>query len=99
MRAQRLVHLASVEEISTFFRLPIPVKDNFPGFYLDTGLGEKVEKRSSRSVIQLGNYLDEQSPKPTPAVFDSQQLAKHGLIVGVPGSGKTTAMFNILYQL
>ena len=99
MRAQRLVHLASVEEIATFFRLPIPVKDNFPGFTLDTGLGERSGKKPPRSMIQLGNYLDEYSSKPVPAAFDSQQLAKHGLIVGVPGSGKTTAMFNILYQL
>lgn len=99
MRAQRLVHLASVEEIATFFRIPIPIKDNFPGFRLDTGLGEQGRKKKARSIIRLGNYLDLQSADPAPAEFDSQQLAKHGLIVGVPGSGKTTAMFNILYQL
>lgn len=99
LRAQRLFHLASVEEIATFFRIPIPVRDNFPGFRLDTGLGEVKNKKKARSVIRLGSYLDDQSAEPTPAEFDSQQMAKHGLIVGVPGSGKTTAMFNILYQL
>lgn len=99
MRAQRLLHLVSLEEIATFFRIPIPIKDNFPGFRLDTGLGGPGKKKKERSIIKLGNYLDLASASPEPAEFDSQQLAKHGLIVGVPGSGKTTAMFNILYQL
>lgn len=99
MRAQRLSRMVSVEEIATFFRIPIPVKNNFPGFVLDTGLGERSGRRAPRSLIRLGSYLDVQSPNPVPAEFDSQQLAKHGLIVGVPGSGKTTAMFNILNQL
>lgn len=98
-RAQRLPRLVSLEEIATFFRLPIPIKDNFPGFRLDTGLGENGKQKKPRSIIKLGNYLDTPSEKSVPAEFDSQQLAKHGLIVGVPGSGKTTAMFNILYQL
>lgn len=99
MRAQRLSHMVSAEEIATFFRIPIPVKSNFPGFSLDTGLGERGPRKAPRSVIRLGSYLDVQSAEPVPAEFDSQQLAKHGLIVGVPGSGKTTAMFNILHQL
>lgn len=99
MRAQRLFRMASVEEISTFFRIPIPIKDNFPGFILDTGLGEPEKKKKTQGTIKLGNYLDVSSVQPIPAEFDRQQLAKHGLIVGVPGSGKTTAMFNILYQL
>ncbi len=99
MRAQRLSRMVSAEEIATFFRIPIPVKNNFPGFVLDTGLGERPGHKAPRSTICLGTYLDVQSSDPIPAEFDSQQLAKHGLIVGVPGSGKTTAMFNILSQL
>ena len=99
MRAQRISHLACVEEIATFFRIPIPVTNNFPGFSLDTGLGRRAPSKPPRSIIELGSYLDVQSIDSAPAQFDSQQLAKHGLIVGVPGSGKTTAMFNILYQL
>lgn len=99
MRAQRLCRLVSAEEIATFFRIPIPIKNNFPGFSLDTGLGEKAGHGPLRDTIRLGSYLDVQSTEPVPAEFDKQQLAKHGLIVGVPGSGKTTAMFNILHQL
>ena len=98
LRAQRLHRLCSAEEIGSFFRIPIPTKSGFPGFLLDTGLGSVRKKTGSRSKILLGNYLDEGDGK-TPASFETQQLAKHGLLVGVPGSGKTTAMFNILDQL
>lgn len=99
MRAQRLNRLVSLEEIANFFRFPIPNKPGFPGFGLDTGLGDFSHKKKARSIIRLGNYLDDNSGNTSAATFDSQQLAKHGLIVGVPGSGKTTAMFNILDQL
>lgn len=99
MRAQRFCRLNSLEEIANFFRIPIPIKPGFPGFMLDTGLDDFSNKKKARSIIRLGNYLDENSNKDIPAQFDSQQFAKHGLIVGVPGSGKTTAMFNILFQL
>ena len=97
-RAQRLSRLNSLEEISNFFRLPIPIKPGFPGFLYDTGLGVSESTKKERSIIRVGNYLDVEQTDNS-AQFDSQQLAKHGLIVGVPGSGKTTAMFNILYQL
>lgn len=97
-RAQRLNRLASVEEISNFFRIPIPIKPNFPGFSLDTGFGMKKKNVSNERIV-LGNYLDIPGVDSQKSEFDIQQLAKHALIVGVPGSGKTTAMFNILYQL
>lgn len=98
-RAQRLSRMGSVEEIANFFRLPIPVRPGFPGFNLDTGLDTFSGKKKARSIIKVGGYLDESGSSNLNAQFDSQQFAKHGLIVGVPGSGKTTAMFNILYQL
>lgn len=98
-RAQRLNRLNSLEEVANFFRVPIPVKPGFPGFGYDTGLASFVSAKKARSTIRLGDYLDENCADRPAATFDSQQLAKHGLIVGVPGSGKTTAMFNILHQL
>lgn len=99
VRAQRLIRLVSLEEISSFFRVPIPIKPVFPGFRRDSGLGSDGGKREAKHSIRLGDYLDDASGTNLPAAFNVQQLAKHGLIVGVPGSGKTTAMFNILYQL
>lgn len=98
-RAQRFNRLCSLEEISNFFRIPIPKQTGFPGFRLDTGLRDFSTRKAIKNEIRLGNYLDDSSGVDLPASFDAQQFAKHGLIVGVPGSGKTTAMFNILYQL
>ena len=97
-RAQRLSRLNSEDEVCNFFRIPTPIKAGFPGFDFDTGLDGNKGSKEYLSKIKLGSYLDDAN-KHEDAVFDSQQLAKHGLIVGVPGSGKTTAMFNILYQL
>lgn len=98
-RAQRFNRLVSLEEISSFFRIPIPQKVGFPGFEIDTGLRIISTKKNDKNQIELGNYLDDSSGVDLPASLNIQQFAKHGLIVGVPGSGKTTAMFNILYQL
>lgn len=98
-RAQRLCRMVSVEEASNFFRLPIPVQSSFPGFEYDTGLGGHIGAKNTGLSIRIGTYLDEHGMDKPEAGFAVQQLAKHGLIVGVPGSGKTTAMFNILYQL
>ncbi|MBR3314084.1 MAG: ATP-binding protein [Atopobiaceae bacterium] len=97
-RAQRLPRLVSVEEASNFFRIPIPVQAGFPGFGLDTGLGDSPARKAVASPLSVGTYLDVAGGADT-ASFDVQQFAKHGLIVGVPGSGKTTAMFSILHQL
>ena len=54
---------------------------------------------SSVSHISLGTLDDDSSKSLRTAEFDREVLAKHGLIVGVPGSGKTTAVFSILHQL
>lgn len=98
-RAQRLNRLYSAEEISHLFRIPLSIESHFPGFHLDTGLGTSGNKRKAHLAIEIGNYIDEGISSDNKAEFSAQQLAKHALIVGVPGSGKTTAMFNILHQL
>lgn len=99
-RAQRLNRLNSIEEISNFFRIPMPIKSSFPGFGYDTGIAHDEIKTGNKETffITLGSY-NENKFDSSFAKLDIQNLAKHGLIVGVPGSGKTTAMFNILYQL
>lgn len=97
-RAQRLSRLVSVEEAGNFFRIPMPQQSGFPGFGLDTGLGASPRSRHSSFELDMGHYLDVAGVDDH-AEFSAQQLAKHGLIVGVPGSGKTTAMFSILHQL
>lgn len=102
LRAQRLHRLADLDEISGFWRFPMPVRAGFPGFELDTGLERRFERESERrapQLISLGTLADDPAQARLAATFDREGLTKHGLIVGVPGSGKTTAMFSILYQL
>jgi hypothetical protein len=100
LAAQRLHRLADVDEIAGFFRLPIPMTDTFPGFPLDTGL-EPPPPPPPPTVrrISLGTLDDDTRREHLSAEFDREALTKHGLIVGVPGSGKTTAVFSILHQL
>jgi len=100
-RAQRFHRLADIDEISSFWRIPIPAQAGFPGFPLDVGyhyLDEDAEGTKAH-FIQLGKFTDESTGTRPPAIFDREGLNRHGLVVGVPGSGKTTAMFSILHQL
>ena len=100
-RAQRLHRLVDIDELASFWRFPIPIQAGFPGFEIDTGLGssEIKGKRCPPKQMDLGILTDDPTQAPILAAFDREQLTMHGLIVGMPGSGKTTAMFNILYQL
>ncbi|MBR3358876.1 MAG: ATP-binding protein [Solobacterium sp.] len=98
-RAQRMNRLCSLEELSDFMRIPIPIRPGFPGFGFDTGISVTSPRAKTDNSIVIGKYMDIAGEDQIKAEFNVQQFAKHGLIVGVPGSGKTTAMFNILYQL
>ena len=49
--------------------------------------------------IWLGNFAEDGSFTQKPAKIGLKDLTKHCLIVGMPGSGKTTLCFSILRQL
>lgn len=99
-RVQRIHRMADVEEIASFWRFPIPVRPGFPGFELDTGtIIDGPPQSGQKAKIYLGTYTDTAARNDLRAEFDREGLVKHGLIVGVPGSGKTTAVFNMLHQL
>lgn len=99
-RAQRLHRIADIDEIASFWRFPIPVRSGYPGFELDIGdAGGHYGRRDAASKLSLGTFTDDTAKAGISAEFDLQGLAKHGLVVGVPGSGKTTTMFNLLHQL
>lgn len=99
-RAQRLSRLIDSEELAGTFRLPIASTDHFPGFPLDRGTGGQGSAGGrSQHLINLGTFVDDAGKGEARATFDREELCKHGVVIGVPGSGKTTAIFNILSQL
>lgn len=98
-RAQRLHRLADLDEIAGFWRLPIPIQAGFPGFALDIGRANDPPPQPRGMQVNLGQFTDDPAQAVSETLFNAQGLTKHGLVVGVPGSGKTTAMFNLLYQL
>ena len=100
---RRLHRMADVKEIGGFFRLPVAGREGCPGMTLDAGLpaisaGPKPAKAVTAAVT-LGRLVQGGRVTREEAAFAPEALAKHALIVGTPGSGKTTLCFSLLTQL
>lgn len=97
---RRLHRLTSVAEISSFFRLPIAGKDGCPGFTQDSGLtGGKAGATKPVAGLAVGRFMEQGRTLQEEAMLALPDLSKHALIVGVPGSGKTSLSFSLLVQL
>lgn len=97
---RRLHRMIDVKEASSFFRLPIPGRDGCPGIPLDAGFTERPARQTpARMGLTIGNYVEGNRKSQNEAVFGTADMAKHCLIVGTPGSGKTTLCFSLLKQL
>ncbi len=110
---KRLHRLSGASEAGAFFRLPIPTIQGVPGFPISSRPQENVNtdaevaswyehyhgKALLGKKLILGNIGMRGEKLQEELSINVKDLAKHGLIVGVPGSGKTTTCFHILYQL
>lgn len=102
---RRLHRIADLKEISGFFRFPTAGRDGCPGFESDEGIVKtKKEKPLTAPTnlmreIWLGNYSEDGRILPKAANVKVDDLVKHLLVVGMPGSGKTTLCFSLLQQL
>jgi hypothetical protein len=100
---RRLHRMADLKEISGFFRLPIAGHDGCPGMPLDTGFDSQnagtVSSKTTDGVkehkLVIGEFTDKTGEFSVPL----NGLTRHGLIVGMPGSGKTTLCLSMLHQL
>jgi hypothetical protein len=98
---RRLHRMVYVGEIAPFFRLPIPGKEGCLGFAVDNGFTQPnpTTVSSAPTSIQIGQFYAEGRLQNEWAGIRLQDLSKHALIVGVPGSGKTSLSFSLLVQL
>ncbi|MCW3052572.1 MAG: hypothetical protein JWN14_1742, partial [Chthonomonadales bacterium] len=97
---RRIHRMADLREITGFFRLPIPGRDGCPGIALDSGLSTSSGNVGALpSGVVIGRFIEGTRVTQDEAAFLPNDLAKHGLIVGTPGSGKTSLTFSLLTQL
>lgn len=96
---RRLHRLIDLREAAGFFRLPIPGRDGCPGIPLDTGLIQSPRGAGSPEGVKIGAFVEGHRITVEESIFTPNDLTKHCLIVGTPGSGKTTLCFSLLKQL
>lgn len=96
----RLPYIITAEEAAEFFRLPIGSDRITAGLKInESGKGNKTY---SSNIINAGDITVgklRSSTKGDTIGFSLKDLAKHMLVVGTPGSGKTTFSVSLLDRL
>lgn len=96
----RLPYLITAEEASEFFRLP--VGSDYVTAGLEINSSEKGSKTYASNIINAGDIevgVLKSSSKGDHIGFNLKDLTKHMLVVGTPGSGKTTFSVSLLDRL
>lgn len=96
----RLPYVITAEEASEFFRLPIGSDRISAGLKINES--GKETKTYSSNIINAGDITVgklRSSTKGDTIGFSLKDLAKHMLVVGTPGSGKTTFSVSLLDRL
>lgn len=94
---KRLPYIVTAEEAASFFRLPlyekgmVALKENSTHQYAEQFDERVIDSRG----IQLGYLSGNQEVK---LYCPANQFTKHAMIVGMPGSGKTTFSIGLLLQ-
>ena len=94
----KFVSALNSRDLATLTHLP---KEEMPGYGVkDTArFGVCVPDGQPAEPISIGEILDRGSRTGNDYVISANDLVKHGLVVGVTGSGKTNTCLNLLHQL
>ncbi len=96
----RLPYVIGSDEASSFFRLPIGGSNISAGLQINQS--NKGEKKFTDNIINSGDIIVgklRSSSNGDTIGFSLKDLAKHMLVVGTPGSGKTTFSVSLLDRL
>jgi len=97
---QRLPYVITAEEASSFFRLPIGSDRIAAGFSVNEA--GRDSRTYSSNIINSGDITVgtlKSSGNTATIGFSLSDLAKHMLVVGTPGSGKTTFSVGLMDRL
>lgn len=84
-------------EVATLCQLP---REEFPGYRLtDYASFDLDPLPPAQDAVALGQVLDGGQPTGSWFSIARRDFAKHGLVAGVTGSGKTNTMFSLLTHL
>ena len=99
-RSDPLTTLLNSRELATLTQLP---KEEVPGYavkeYARFDVALEATTAPPDQMITVGKIVDNGSPTGNWYAFQRADLAKHGLVVGVTGSGKTNTIFHLLSQI
>ncbi|MGM9511639.1 ATP-binding protein [Larkinella sp. GY13] len=108
----RMPHLCSPNEVFCQFRLPYAPSSGLPGipsriikpFYQPNLQPDRpTEDEIGNRKIELGHIISasstDRTANPVPYHIPVRDLTKHGLIVGMTGSGKTNTTLMLIQQL
>lgn len=95
LEMKRLPYLAQLDEIAPLFRMIIPGPNIPQTFDRESDVALDKEERS-KAKLRMGTDFE----RPRRIVYvDRERLKKHLFVSGVPGSGKTTLVLNLLLRL
>ncbi|MEM4724351.1 MAG: DUF87 domain-containing protein, partial [Candidatus Hadarchaeum sp.] len=95
---RRLHRMTTAQEFASFWRLPIPLEAPVPG--VPTEPRVRIGKGQDSLPVILGSEQETAGRLDGRELsFDLSSMATHTLIIGTSGSGKTTTVFHLLYQL
>ncbi len=94
----QFLRVVDVEEACAAFRFPAAVSGEIPGFDVLPRGFKPIELPGDSATVQLGEQLDS-GAQGQPILMERDQLPRHTLVCGQPGSGKTITTLGLCYQL